>query len=108
MMVRLGWLGGMAAVVLGCTLMYVGWQREDYEPFHGARFFILGSAVCMVGMVHLMVMWWTGRIKTLHRVYAMGYRHGRRDSSAQLLEDGLWLADRAEGSAARRLPPDDA
>lgn len=74
---------GMSLVVVGCTLSVLGW--------------------CVLALL-----WVLGRAAQIRESYVMGYRHGRRDANAQLMEDGLWLADRAEGSASKRLPPQES
>lgn len=101
---RLAVAGGAVAQALGVAMILLGFSRADVGPFHGLRFALLGAILFTLATAHLMTMWWVGRVKSLHSVYRMGYRHGRRDANAQLLEDGLWLADRAEGSASRNLP----
>lgn len=67
------------------------------------REMILGLVVALLGALVSFGMWVWGRFRVLRDAYVMGYRHGRRDANAQLLEDGLWLADRSEQHARRNL-----
>lgn len=81
-------LAGNSAA-LGLVMLAYGWERDD------VRHMIVGAATAVASVVSGLVVWAYGRMSCLVEAYRAGYRHGRRDANAQLLDDGLWLAGRA-------------
>lgn len=94
--------GGLASAGCGSIVVALGWGMGAHHPVEVVG---IGLMLVCVGMIALIAWWAVGRCKTLHDVYTLGYRQGRRDANAQLLEDGVWLSDVAEASAIKRLPP---
>lgn len=94
---------GVAGVigVTAVSILAYGWIAHDL------RHMIAGATVAVVASLTSLVVWSFGRINCMVRAYRMGYRTGRNDANARLLEDGFWISEKAEEDARRSLGPDD-
>jgi hypothetical protein len=61
---------------------------------------LMGMVTSLFGWVAILGWFLFVRGHTLLDVYRSGYRTGRRDANAHLLEDGLYLVSKAEQDAA--------
>jgi hypothetical protein len=94
---------GKGAIVLGLAvgLSLVLWALT-YPAHHAEaqRLMKLGTLLTLMSWVSLLGWFLFVRGHTLLDVYRSGYRTGRRDANAQLLEEGLLLVTKAEQDAA--------
>lgn len=86
---------------LAVLLMWAG------AAMHDRRLLIVGSTVAIGSWVTGVAMWVFGRTNCMVNAYRAGYRAGRNDANARLLEDGLWLSEKAEEDARRTLGNED-
>lgn len=90
--------GASLGVLIGGALAMI-----DLWNAHPHVHFFLAIMVCQTAFLTLIATWALGRTAVVRRMYGLGYRHGRRDANDQMLDDGLWLTNRAE-QRADRLP----
>ncbi len=85
----------------GLVVLILGLIAHDLRPL------AIGATLTIGCWITVIAMWSFGRINCMVNAYRAGYRAGRNDANSRLLEDGLWLSERAEADARRVLGDDE-